>query len=121
MPAAVFLVAAALLRDAGGGFTSGVATLAMLPVFWVALHGSRAGLALVILGVGAFLAVPVLAIGGPDYPASGIEDRRALRGRLGAHGRHRSAPRRRDVRAPSYGANARSCSSSSSSSPRPIP
>ena len=72
LPAAVFLVAAALLRDAGGGFTSGVATLAMLPVFWIALHGSRAGLALVILGVVAFLAVPVLAIGGPDYPATAL-------------------------------------------------
>ena len=72
LPAVVFLVAAALLRDAGGGFTSGVATLAMLPVFWIALHGSRTGLALVILGVVAFLGVPVLAIGGPDYPATAL-------------------------------------------------
>jgi hypothetical protein len=64
----VFLGAAALLRDAGGGFTSGIATLALLPVFWVAPHGSRAGLGLVVLGVAAFLAMPVLAIGGPRTP-----------------------------------------------------
>jgi diguanylate cyclase (GGDEF)-like protein len=73
VPAALFLGAAALLRDAGGGFTSGVATLALLPVFWVALHGSRASLGLIMLGVGAFLAVPVLAIGEPAYPASALK------------------------------------------------
>jgi diguanylate cyclase (GGDEF)-like protein len=73
VPPAVFLGAAALLRDAGGGFTSGIATLALLPVFWVALHGSRAGLGLVVLGVAAFLAMPVLAIGGPAYPASALK------------------------------------------------
>ena len=73
MPPAVFLAAAALLREAGGGFNSGVATLALLPVFWVALHGSRAGLGLVVLSVGAFLAVPVLAIGGPAYPDSALK------------------------------------------------
>ena len=71
VPPAVFLAAAALLRDAGGGFGSGTATLALLPVFWIALHGSRAGLALVVLGVAAFLAVPVLIIGEPAYPARG--------------------------------------------------
>ncbi len=70
LPAVVFLGAAALLRDSGGGFTSGVATLALLPVFWIALHGTRGALGLIMLGVVAFLAVPVLAIGGPDYPAS---------------------------------------------------
>jgi diguanylate cyclase (GGDEF)-like protein len=73
VPPAVFLGAAALLRDAGGGFTSGVATLALLPVFWVALHSSRAGLGLVVFGVGAFLAIPVLAIGEPAYPTSGLK------------------------------------------------
>ncbi len=75
VPPAVFLGAAALLRDAGGGFDSGVATLALLPVFWVALHGSRAGLGVMVLGVGAFLAVPVLAIGGPAYPATALKTR----------------------------------------------
>ena len=73
VPPAVFLVAAALLRDSGGGFTSGTATLALLPVFWVALHGSRAGLGLVVFGVAAFLAVPVLTMDEPAYPTSGLK------------------------------------------------
>jgi diguanylate cyclase (GGDEF)-like protein len=73
VPPAVFLGAAALLRDSGGGFSSGVATLALLPVFWVALHGSRVGLSLVVLAVTAFLAVPVLAIGEPEYPAAALK------------------------------------------------
>jgi diguanylate cyclase (GGDEF)-like protein len=73
VPPAVFLGAAALLRESGGGFSSGVATLALLPVFWVALHGSRAGLGLVVLAVTAFLAVPVLAIGEPEYPAAALK------------------------------------------------
>lgn len=73
VPPAAFLIAAALLRDSGGGFNSGVATLALLPVFWVALHGSRAGLGLVMLGVVAFLAVPVLAVGGSRYPATALQ------------------------------------------------
>ncbi len=67
-PPVLFLVAAALLRHAGGGFTSGVATLALLPVFWIALHGTRAGLIIVLLGVTAFLAVPLVTIGGTAYP-----------------------------------------------------
>jgi diguanylate cyclase (GGDEF)-like protein len=73
VPPVVFLFAAALLRDAGGGFSSGVATLALLPVFWVALHGSRAGLGLIVLGVVAYLAVPVLTIGGPAYPPTALK------------------------------------------------
>jgi diguanylate cyclase (GGDEF)-like protein len=73
VPPVVFLCAAALLRDSGGGFTSGVATLALLPVFWVALHGSRAGLGLTVLGVAAFLAVPVVVIGDPAYPATALK------------------------------------------------
>jgi diguanylate cyclase (GGDEF)-like protein len=73
VPAVAFLGAAALLRNAGGGFTSGAATLALLPVFWVALHGSRASLGFMVLGVGAFLALPVLTVGGPVYPASALK------------------------------------------------
>ena len=67
-----FLVAAALLRDAGGGVNSGVSILALLPLFWVALHGSRPALAVMVLGVGAFFVVPVLVVGAPTYPASGL-------------------------------------------------
>ena len=73
VPPVVFLAAAALLRDAGGGFNSGVATLALLPVFWIALHGTRADLALMVLAVAAFLALPVLVVGGSAYPSSAMK------------------------------------------------
>jgi diguanylate cyclase (GGDEF)-like protein len=73
VPPVVFLGVAALLRDSGGGYNSGVATLVLLPVFWVALHGSRAGLGVMVFGVGAFLAVPVLAVGGAAYPTSNLK------------------------------------------------
>jgi len=42
-PALLFLVAVFLLRDAAGGATAGVSILAMLPVFWLAMHGTRGG------------------------------------------------------------------------------
>jgi diguanylate cyclase (GGDEF)-like protein len=67
-----FLASAALLRDAGGGVNSGVSILTLLPVFWVALHDSRGGLAMMVLGVGAFFALPVLTMGAPAYPAAGL-------------------------------------------------
>jgi hypothetical protein len=67
-----FLGAVALLRESGGGQNTGVAILSLLPVFWVALHGTRLELAVTIAGVGAFFAVPVVLVGGPDYPASGL-------------------------------------------------
>jgi diguanylate cyclase (GGDEF)-like protein len=67
-----FLAAAALLRDAGGGINSGAAILALLPVFWVALHGSRPGLIVMVLGMGMFFALPILVVGAPAYPTSGL-------------------------------------------------
>jgi diguanylate cyclase (GGDEF)-like protein len=39
-------------------------------VFWVALHGSRAQLLVVIAGVCAFLVAPALLTDGPEYPVS---------------------------------------------------
>jgi diguanylate cyclase (GGDEF)-like protein len=67
-----FLLAAALLRDAAGGTSSGVSILALLPVFWVALYGTRLVLGVMVLGVGAFFAVPILLVGDPAYPATGL-------------------------------------------------
>jgi diguanylate cyclase (GGDEF)-like protein len=68
VPSLVFLVAVALLRDASGGAVSGVGALALVPVFWLALHGSRGQLVMLIVGVGAFFLGPALLIGGPEYP-----------------------------------------------------
>jgi diguanylate cyclase (GGDEF)-like protein len=72
IPALVFLLSAALLREAGGGNAAGVAVLALLPIFWIALHGTRAQLAIVLAGVAAFFIAPVLLVGGEAYPRTGI-------------------------------------------------
>jgi diguanylate cyclase (GGDEF)-like protein len=71
LPAA-FLLAVALLRDAGGGSNSGVSILVLLPVFWVALYGTRRVLGAMVLGIGAFYTVPILLVGGEAYPATGL-------------------------------------------------
>ena len=42
----------------------------MLPVFWLALYGSREQLAVSIVGVGGILVVPILIVGSPEYPPS---------------------------------------------------
>jgi GGDEF domain-containing protein len=68
IPPLAYMVVVALMRDALGGAPSAYSTLLILPVLWVALHGSRAQLAIAVLGVLVLLAMPVLAIGAPDYP-----------------------------------------------------
>ena len=70
VPSLLFLVAVALLRDASGGAVAGVGALALVPVFWVALHGSRGQLLVLIAGVCGFLVSPTLGAGGPEYPLS---------------------------------------------------
>ena len=70
VPVLVFLLAVALLRHAGGGAGTGVAALILLPVLWVALHGSRRELAVVVVGVAAFFVVPFVLVGPPIYPVS---------------------------------------------------
>jgi diguanylate cyclase (GGDEF)-like protein len=72
LPAVGYLGALALLRDAGAGVSAGVAALVLLPVFWVSLYGTRAQLGVVLAGALLLLVIPVLAIGGPAYPASGV-------------------------------------------------
>jgi diguanylate cyclase (GGDEF)-like protein len=75
VPPLAYFVVIALLRDAEGGAT-GYAPLAMLPVFWLALYGTRAELGLGVAGVVAMFFTPLLLIGPPDYPPS--EWRRAV-------------------------------------------
>jgi diguanylate cyclase (GGDEF)-like protein len=72
VPALVFLLSAALLREAGGGNAAGVAVLALLPIFWIALHGTRTQLAIVLAGTAAFFIAPILLVGGEAYPRTGI-------------------------------------------------
>jgi diguanylate cyclase (GGDEF)-like protein len=68
VPLLLFLVAVALLRDSGGGSEAGVGALALLPVFWLALHGTRGELLAIIACVVAFFVAPVLIVGGVAYP-----------------------------------------------------
>jgi diguanylate cyclase (GGDEF)-like protein len=75
VPPLAYFVVVALLRDAEGGAT-GYATLAMLPVFWLALYGTRVELGIGIAGVVATFFAPLLLLGPPEYPVS--EWRRAV-------------------------------------------
>ena len=68
--ALLYLAAVALLRSSAGGFSSGVGVLALVPVFYVALYGTRRALAAVITGVAVFYLAPILLIGAPEYPNS---------------------------------------------------
>jgi diguanylate cyclase (GGDEF)-like protein len=70
VPSLLFLVSVALLRDASGIAAAGVGALALVPVFWMALHGSRGQLLVIIVGVCAFILRPAVLAGGPGYPLS---------------------------------------------------
>ena len=72
VPSALLLLAAvAVLRDSGGGIPSGVAALAILPVFQVALYSrSPRDLGIVLLGVVLFFLIPIWLVGPPGYPDS---------------------------------------------------
>jgi diguanylate cyclase (GGDEF)-like protein len=74
-PAVLFPVVAAdlaiaLLRQAQGGTRSGYASLLVLPAVWVAFVAGRRGVAVVVATTALTLTVPILAVGGPDYPSS---------------------------------------------------
>ncbi|HEU6446729.1 MAG TPA: GGDEF domain-containing protein [Gaiellaceae bacterium] len=76
VPPLAYFVVIALLRESQGGALSGYSTLAMLPVFWLALYGARAQLAISIAGLAAVLLAPLLLLGAPEYPST--EWRRAI-------------------------------------------
>jgi diguanylate cyclase (GGDEF)-like protein len=69
-PSLVFLTGVAVLRSSAGGANSGIAVVALLPVFWTALHGDRRQLCVVTVGVAIFFLGPPLLVGGLAYPAS---------------------------------------------------
>jgi diguanylate cyclase (GGDEF)-like protein len=71
VPPLVFLVAAGFLRSAGGGAQSGVGMIALLPAFWLALHGPRRHLVIVLAGIAFYFLAPIAFIGGAHYPTSG--------------------------------------------------
>src|SRR6188508_2500904 len=53
VPPFAYFVVIALLREADGGASSAYSVLTMLPVFWLALYGTRRELAVSIAGVAA--------------------------------------------------------------------
>jgi diguanylate cyclase (GGDEF)-like protein len=68
----LFLVAAALVRNAAGGSASGIGILALLPVLQTALYvRDRRALGVVLVGVLIFYLAPLLFIGPPEYVHSG--------------------------------------------------
>ncbi|MGA9876467.1 MAG: sensor domain-containing diguanylate cyclase [Solirubrobacteraceae bacterium] len=70
LPSLVFLTAVAFLRSSVGGANSGLSVLALLPVFWTALYGTRRELCAVTVAVAVFFFAPLLLVGGAAYPPS---------------------------------------------------
>jgi diguanylate cyclase (GGDEF)-like protein len=63
-----YLVVVALLRAAGG--PSGVSAMMLLPVCWMALYGTRRELWCLLIGVTLVFVIPLILVGGRDYPPS---------------------------------------------------
>jgi diguanylate cyclase (GGDEF)-like protein len=69
LPCLLFFVTVFLLRDSlGGSNLAGIGLLGLLPIAWLALHGTRTELIAGLVAFGAFAMLPVLVIGGDDYP-----------------------------------------------------
>jgi len=67
-PPLLYFAVVALLRDAAGADASIFTALALLPVFWFALYGTRTQLLVSLAGLFVTLAAPALIAGAPDYP-----------------------------------------------------
>jgi diguanylate cyclase (GGDEF)-like protein len=63
-----YLIVVVLLRAAGG--PSGVAAMVLLPVFWMSLCGTKRQLWCLLIGVALVFVVPLILVGGADYPSS---------------------------------------------------
>jgi diguanylate cyclase (GGDEF)-like protein len=69
-PSLIFLGAVACLRSATGGANSGIAVVALLPVFWTALYGDRRQLCVVTAAMAVFFLAPLVLFGGVAYPVA---------------------------------------------------
>lgn len=70
-PALVAFVVVALLRQGGGGETSGYEPLVLLPVLWLAIYGSRTQLRLAVAATAAMFLGQLVLVGPPLFPSSG--------------------------------------------------
>jgi signal transduction histidine kinase len=96
-----YLILAATLREAAGGGTSGFGGLFLLPVLWLAVTAGRRELALILAAMAAAQLLPIVLVGAPEYPQSGLRGAlilttvAAVTGlmvqRLSADGRRRTA------------------------------
>ncbi len=68
-PSLLFLAALGLLRNSGGGISTGASAVAIVPIFYVALHSeSRRDLYVLLAGLAVFYIAPILLVGPPTYP-----------------------------------------------------
>ena len=70
LPPLAFFLLVAVLIDVDGGSGSSFAPLALVPVIWLALYGTRGQLLVGILGAIALFLVPIVWLGAPHYPPS---------------------------------------------------
>jgi diguanylate cyclase (GGDEF)-like protein len=70
VPPLAYFAVIALLRESQSGAVSGYSALAMLPVFWLALYGTRGQLAIGIAGLASMFLAPLFLLGAPEYPPS---------------------------------------------------
>jgi diguanylate cyclase (GGDEF)-like protein len=69
VPSLVVLGALGLLRNSAGGISSGASAVAIVPVFYVALHSeARRDLYTLLLALAVFYILPILLVGPPAYP-----------------------------------------------------
>jgi len=66
-----FFPVVALLRQAGGGATSGYSPLVMLPILWLAVYGTRTQFRVGIAATAATFLTPQILVGPPLYPITG--------------------------------------------------
>ena len=67
-----YLLVVALLRHAGGGTSTGLAVLALLPVVWLGAFGTRRQLIVGLVALALSLLVPIAIFGAPRYPPSAL-------------------------------------------------
>ena len=70
LPPLAYFAVIAFLRESQSAALAGYSALAMLPVFWLALYGTRTQLAIGIAGLASMFLAPLVVLGAPDYPSS---------------------------------------------------
>jgi PAS domain S-box-containing protein len=65
------VVSIGFLREAGGGSNSGYGSLYLVPALWAAVYATRVQLTLVLASIALAFWLPVVLVGGTEYPTSG--------------------------------------------------